>query len=297
MDAARPSRALGLAAGAAIALIWGLSFVSIKVAVAWIPPMSLGFLRFALASAILFALKRGLEPHGHVRPAQVPALAAAGLIGVTAYFFMENNGVKLSSASEASVVIGAIPVLSLLAEVLFLGARLRPAQAIGALLSSAGVWVFVSAGLSARGDWRAYLYMSGAALSWVAYSFITRKLFQRLGRISIVFWQSLFGAISFIPFAIMEAGQWRVPPPGVWAHAAFLAVFCSALGYWFYVYSVEALGITVSSVFINLIPVIAVLAGFLFLGERMSTAQWIGGAAVLAGVFMATWPEKRPGRG
>jgi drug/metabolite transporter (DMT)-like permease len=285
-------RALGIAAGAAIALVWGLSFLSIKVAVAFIPPMTLGLVRFIAATFILFFLKLRLAPGDKVRPGHFPALAAAGLVGVTLYFFMENNGVKLSTASEASVVVGAIPVLSMIAERIFLKTKLSASQYLGAACSTAGVWIFVSAGLSLSGGAGGYLYMSGAALSWVIYSFITRRLFDRHERITIVFWQSLFGTIGFLPFALAEAHSWRAAPTVVWLNVAYLAVFCSALGYWFYVYSVEALGMTASSVFINLIPVIAVLGGFAVLGDRMSALQWIGAAVVVGGVFLATRPRR-----
>ncbi len=292
--ASRPRRrALGVAAGAAIAVLWGLSFISIKVAVEYLPPMTLGLVRFSAATLILLFLKRRLAPGDAVGRGSLPALAAAGLVGVTLYFFMENNGVKLSTASEASIVIGAIPVLSLIAERLFLGTRLSAAGYAGAALSTAGVWVFVSAGLSASGDARGYLFMSGAALSWVGYAFLTRRLFAKHERITVVFWQSLFGTAGFIPFALAESGSWRAAPWPVWAHVAYLAAFCSALGYWFYAYSMDALGVTASSVFINLIPIVAVLGGFLFLGERMSAVQWIGAAVVVSGVALATLPPRR----
>ncbi len=281
-------RKLGIAAGISIALIWGLSFLSIKVAVAVVPPMTLGLLRFIAATALLALLKRLLAPQDKLQPKDIPLLAAAGLVGVTLYFFCENNGVKLVTASEASLAIAFIPVMSLLAERIFLKTRLRPAQYAGAALSTLGVYLLVSGGISGHSDIRGYIFMFGAGISWVIYSFITRKISARYQRITIVFYQSLFGMLGFIPFALLERRAWAPISPIVWANIAFLASFCSALGYWFYVVSVDKLGLSVSSVFINLIPVVAIIAGFAVLGDRLQLIQVLGAVVVLGGVFLAT---------
>lgn len=280
--------AAGLAAGLAIALFWGLSFVSIKVSVAVIPPLTLGLIRFTLATGLLFFLKTFLAPGEKIRLQDLPWVGAAGLTGVTVYFFMENNGVLLTSASEASLVVGTIPVATLLVEALILRRPLRLFQILGALLSTLGVWLLVSGALEFRSGAQGYLYMAGAALSWVVYSFLSRKLFSAYNRLTVVFWQSLAGTLGFIPLALMEIPAWQPVPAEVWGHVAFLAVFCSALGYWFYSVAVHRLGVTGSSLFVNLIPVIASSAGVIFLKEALSPVQWVGAAATVAGVFLAT---------
>ncbi|MDR3139289.1 MAG: DMT family transporter, partial [Treponema sp.] len=255
-------------------LFWGLSFISIKIAGATFPPMTLGALRFVLAAVLLLFIKNRGAPKERLQLRDIPLLFGAGFTGVTLYFFCENNGVALINASEASIIIGAIPVLTMTAE--WLGDKLSykrvrgknagtvpalgasalqegpPARVagrrwFGAVLSMLGV--VLVAGISAGGTETALvsrkpaggtgniqgcLYMTGAALSWVAYSFLTRPLFSRSSRIYIVFWQSFFGLLGFLPFAIAESPQWGKPDLPVLAHLVFLGVCCSALGYWFY---------------------------------------------------------------
>ncbi len=277
-------------------LLWGFSFVSIKVAVAVFPPMSLGALRFAMASVLLWIVKLVTAPKEHITLKDLPGLAAAGLVGVTAYFYFENNGVLRVSASEASIVIGAIPVLSMVAERILGGSPLKLRRWLGALLSVIGVWAVAGASVAVSGSVSGYLYMIGAAVAWVAYCFLTKPLFARRSRVFIVFWQSVFGFIGFLPFALAELPRWGVPDAGTWAHVAFLGVFCSALGYLLYAVALQDLGVGVSTVFVNVIPVVTVAAGFVFLGERLSPMQWVGAAAVVAGVYLATI-ERTPKRG
>lgn len=298
------SRALLAIIGAV--LFWGLSFISIKISVAVLPPMTLGAFRFLLGTIVLFFIKKRLAPEDRLKREDIPSLAGAGLIGVTAYFYFENNGVARVSASEASIIIAAIPVLAMVME-RFLPPRqpLRLRRWAGAALSMCGVYLVVLPSLPAAGftgsasDPLGYLFMLGAALSWVGYAILTQGLSAKRSRIYIVFWQSVFGFLGFIPFAFFEQPLWGSLSWTVLAHVAYLGVFCSALGYWFYVYALQHLGVGTSSVFINLIPVVTVIAGFFALNERLASLQWWGALAVILGVYLATLqglPFKRKGK-
>ncbi|HOX31202.1 MAG TPA: DMT family transporter [Spirochaetales bacterium] len=286
--------------GLAVALLWGLSFLSIKVSVAVIPPMTLAVARFVLAVAVLPLLALMTKEKLRVAPRDLPLLAAGGLVGVTIYFLCENNGVALLSASESSLVIGTIPVLTLLAERLFLGPKgagspLGARAYLGAALSVLGVALIVlrsgsgGAGSSPLG----YLFMAGAAVSWVAYAFLTRPAGARYGKVCVTFWQSLFGLAGCLPFALAESASWRAPSLAVALNVAYLGLLCSAAGYWLYISAMDVLGAGRTSVFINLIPVVSVVAAYFVLGERLGAGQLAGGAVAVAGVYLATVPAPR----
>jgi drug/metabolite transporter (DMT)-like permease len=290
-----------LAAIIACVLFWGFSFISIKVAGVVFPPMSQGFLRFALALIFLYFIKRKIAPNEKLRKRDIPLLLCAGLSGVTLYFFCENNGVALVTVSEASIAVGAIPVLTMIADWLSIKItrnknsgfpRLGVCQWIGAFISIGGVWLVAGVSLAISGSILGYIYMAAAAVCWVAYSLLTRPLFARCSRIYIVFWQSAAGFICFIPFMFMELGQWGTPDAPVILHLVFLGVFCSALGYWLYARSLEVLGMSVTVIFINLIPVITVIGGFFVMGDRLTLLQWLGAALVIGGVYLSMLEAK-----
>jgi drug/metabolite transporter (DMT)-like permease len=285
-------------------LFWGFSFVSIKVSVAVLPPMTLGASRFALALIFLFVIKGRVAPDAKLKRRDIPYLAGAGLTGVTLYFFCENNGVSLVTASEASIIIASIPVLTMAAERIFgkqkkVGIR----RWVGAAISMIGVWLVAGVSFSISGNALGYIYMAGAAASWVAYCFLTKPLFSggaqdntgKSGtrgaasgnRIYIVYWQSVFGFLGFLPFALYEFPRWSMPDLPVLGHIVFLGICCSALGYWFYARSLEVLGIAISSIFINFVPVVTAAAGFFILGDRLAPLQWAGAALVISGVTLA----------
>jgi drug/metabolite transporter (DMT)-like permease len=304
----------------ACVLFWGVSFVSIKITMTVFPPMTLGAFRFAIATVFLFFIKKRYAPREKLNARDLPLLVTAGLIGVTLYFFFENNGVARISASEASLISAFIPVLTMLAEwfggwVLYfrrkrsplppagpgtpaeaetaaeaVPPRIAPRRWLGAAISIAGVWLIAGVSISGGGGSSSalgYLFMSGAPVSWVAYAFLTKRLFARCSQTYITFWQTVFGFIAFIPFAAAEFPAWGVPDFAVLCHLLFLGLACSALGYWFYVISLENLGVEIPALFINFCPAVTVISGFIILGERLVRLQWLGAALVLIGVTLA----------
>lgn len=272
----------------ATALIWGLSFLSIKTAVAVVPPMSLGLARFVVGLVVFIVIFLGLRKWPRLAARDLPLMAATGLVGVTLYFVGENNGVSMLSASEASIIVGTIPVLTMLAERVFMKTRLTGLQYGAAAMSAAGVTLMVVESLRLSAAPLGYLYMGLAAIAWVAYAILTKPLFEKYESLEISFWQSLFGAIGFIPLSLAEKVEWAAVTPVIVANILYLGIFCSALGYLFYVISLQGLGAGVSSVFINLIPVVSVVASFFILGEKLSMAQLAGGAVAVAGVYLTS---------
>lgn len=289
--------------GFLVAVIWGLTFVSIKTALSALSPMTLALARFVMASLILPLVALVLKQKLAVKWKDVPILAAAGFVGVTIYFYFENNGILRLSASEASLIIGTIPVVTILAERIFLRQRHVGRVYAGIVLSFVGVALIVAGSAGGSSSLPGYVFMVGAALAWVGYTFLTRPLAGRYGMLTVTFWQIFAGMIGCIPFAVAETAALGTNPLAmlvrapldVWLNVAYLGVFASALGYWLYVLSLETLGAGRSSVFINLIPVVSVIASYFILGDRLGTGQWAGGVVAVVGVYLATMPERKLG--
>ena len=276
--------------GLTLSIIWGLSFLSIKVAVVEIPPMTMAVARFVIACAVLPFIALLAKEKLRVAASDLPALAAGGFTGVTLYFFGENHGIALLSASEASLVISFIPVLAVLAERIFQGARLGLRVYLGAALSTAGVILIAARSAGTTSSRMGYLFMLTSCAAWVVYGQVTRKVAARYGMITVSFWQCLFGLIGCIPFALTESAHWRIPSGAAVLNIFYLGLFCSAAGYWLYISTLKLMGSGRASIYINLIPVISVAASYLLLGERLATLQLLGGGIVVAGVFLATCP-------
>lgn len=276
-------------------VLWGLSFLSIKIAVTVIPPMTLALIRFSMASCILVAVLKFVEPQTRLKFEDFPLMATAGVIGVTLYFYFENNGVKLTTASTSSIIISTIPVFSLAADAIFFKNHLNIVKILSVVLSIAGVYLVVGNDITSftSGFGLGYIMMFGAAVAWVIYAIITKPLCKRYSQIAIVTYQTVFGTIAFIPFALFENTPWHLVSLNIMLNIVYLAVFCSALGYFLYVYSLEKLGMSTSSLYINLIPVIAVAASYVILDEKINLNQIIGGVLVILAVSLPYWDKPK----
>ncbi|MCE5256654.1 MAG: DMT family transporter [Spirochaetaceae bacterium] len=279
--------------GLAVAFFWGLTFLSIKVAVTELKPMTLALLRFVIASALLPLIALVTHTSLALKKKDIPLLALSGFVGVTLYFFFENNGIMRLSATESSIIVGTIPLLTLMIEMILSHRKPKPIVTIGIVLSFLGVILMVVKSAAAKSSPLGYLYMIGAAVSWSAYSFLTKPLSARYPQLSITFWQIFFGMLGCIPFALTEGQSFAALSPKVIFNLLYLGIFGSALGYWFYVIMLDRMGATQSSVFINLIPVVSVIASFIVLGERLAPLQLFGGVVAIAGVYMATTTRRK----
>ena len=123
-----------------INVMWGLSFIFSKQGMnAGFQPMGLAFVRYVLAAAALIPLLLWREGTPRLRREDILPMFLSSLAGITVYYFCEYNGIQRTSTVSASLILAAIPVLTLGAEALLTRARLRPMQTAGAFLSLAGV--------------------------------------------------------------------------------------------------------------------------------------------------------------
>lgn len=277
----------GLIAVLVTVFIWGISFINIKLAVAVIGPMTLGFLRFAMASVLLWGMKRMLAPASKVARKDWPMMGWAGFVGVTLYFFFENNGVKMISAGSAAIIVAAIPIATLISEALV---EKKPLtwRVIGfALLSVVGVVMVTGIAPVPGENPMGYWLMGGAVISWVVYCIISKGLFQRYDSLTITYYQTIVGTVLFVPFMVFETNQWASVTPFIWANVAILGVFASALGFYLYLLAMDRLGVGISSLYLNLIPIVTLITGVLIMGDTVTWGQGGGAALVIASVVGA----------
>lgn len=283
------SRLMGLLAILCTTVLWGLSFVSIKVTVAVIPPMTLAFLRFLIASVILLFLLKRMEPDTKLARADMPLMALSGLLGITAFNNFQNIGIKMTTASSASMIIAAIPMFTVVGEFLIFKKRLSLLKIISVILSIGGVYCIVAFSQQESTDgFLGNIFMVGAAVAWVAYTLITRPLSMRYSQLAVVTYQIILGTLALIPFTFFESWEWQSADCFIILHyLIYLGFFCSALANYLYVYAMGVLGVSSVSFFINLIPVISVIGAFTILQEPVSKLQMFGGAIILFSVYIA----------
>ena len=294
----KSKRSLAIISAIFTTILWGLSFLSIKTSVKVVPPMTLGFSRFLIASLVLFIATKLMKTDVSVNKRDLPYLALAGLIGITLYFAFENNGVKILPASSASLITATVPIATLILESIFFKTKLSKVKIISIILSFIGVLLIVDidfknlSSVASHDYTKGYILMFGAVGCWVIYTLSTKKLYEKYSQLAVVFYQQLFGTIFFIPFIFFEKTNLSNIDGVIVLNILYLGVICSALGYCTYVYALGQLGASSTSLFINIIPLVAVVASFFILKESINITQVLGGVLIILSVYFVSFFEK-----
>ncbi len=275
------------------ALFWGGTFIAGKAIAESVDPFSAAFLRFAVASVLLFPLawrEEGRLPL--IKRAQLIPLVFAGMTGVFAYNIFFLNGLKFITAGRASLIIAMNPVFISLSSVLFFKDRLTFVRGTGIVLSVFGAVIVISKGhpgsLFAAGLGLGELLILGGVASWAAFSLIGKILVKGLSPLISVSYSSLIGAAALFLPACFEGMLEEMFSYSLvdWTSILFLGIFGTVLGFVWYYEGIRKIGPTNAGQFINFVPISAVLLAFLILKEPITGSLLVGGLFVISGVYL-----------
>lgn len=290
--------------------IWGSTFVSTKMLLAnGLTPAAIFLLRFSMAYIGLSLVWLIRHRHPHYTPEgrggrwfcrswrDELGMLAAGLTGGSLYFLTENTALQMAMASNVSLIVCLSPLLTaLLAIPLHTGERTNTSFWAGSLIAFTGV-AFVSWGSTHESGGAAplignLLALTAAAL-WAVYQHVVRPLAQRYGTLMLTRKVFGYGLITIIPVVLSEPAEpWNaLGHPVVWGNLLFLGLVASLLCYAAWNVVVARLGAIISANYIYLNPLVACLASYLILGERLSPTMLIGGAAILTGLYIVMKPK------
>jgi drug/metabolite transporter (DMT)-like permease len=281
-----------LAAGATT-IIWGFSYISIKVLVTHISPNLMILYRFLIASVLLAALMLFQKQQRMVALKDLPRFLISSFVGYTLYFTLESNGIRLTNASIASIIIGTIPILSLLTDTLWMKKTLSTSKLVSVVLSFFGVFLVVGLGDGAPVSPAGVLLIFGAAACWILFNYLNLSLYKDYSSLTITSWQTFIALAASFFIVMVREGTFFVSLSGVQGlHLLFLGVVSSAVGFLCYIYALRHLGTVTTSLFVNFIPVTTMLTGRFFLQENLGPLQWVGGLLIVASLTFGTMEPK-----
>jgi drug/metabolite transporter (DMT)-like permease len=276
-------------------LFWGISFIRTKVVLREMPPVSIAFFRQLIALVPLAVCGAATKSSFRMKPKDLLLLAGSCFFGIVLYFVFENNGLRYTTASSASMIVSSVPVFTMISESIFFKLKVSFRMVLCIAVSITGVFLLVSVNGKldfSSASFRGNLLMACAMISWVIYTIMSRGLGRRYSSLVITTCQTAISSFLFIPFMLPEIGSWKGISLLALANLIYLGIFCSAVAYFTFIYAMNRLGSTVSAAFLNLVPVVSVIAGFFILGERLMSIQYIGMMLILASLFYLNKKQK-----
>lgn len=280
----QPSRALALLEALLVSLVWGSSFIIVKLALTELGPLTIGGLRYFIGFACLLPfLRRG---NFSLTRAQWMRMA---LLGFSAYTL--GNGamfwaLRFLPATTGSFLMSLITVTVLFSGIVWLREIPNRVQIFGICVVLAGMALFFSPGLKPGEPVGLAIFML-ALLGFTLFGLLSRvaAIDRQVDTLTLTAVPLAIGGGTLLAIALPIEG---IPnaPLRTWGLVLFLAAVNTALGYVLYNHSLQSLQAFEMNVLLNLSPVWTALLGWILLGETLNNTQWAGMLVVLVGVML-----------
>ncbi len=268
----------------ALSLAWGLSWVTLKIALDEIPPFSLRVGTCVIGATTLFAL--GLLQHRDLRirpPLARLHLVVSGCLNVACFTLLSAFAQLATATSRVAVLTYTMPIWASLLAHPVLGERLNLQRGIALALCVAGLSVLVYP-LAGTSDLSGILLALSTAMSWAAGTVYLKWAQVHADPMAISAWQVVVGLfVSIAGMVLFEAPlhAWPITPLA-FGSVVFSGVVGSGFAYLLWFEIVRRLPAMTASLGVLSAPVVGVIASVLALGERPSVADSIGFALMLA---------------
>ncbi len=270
--------------------LWGSSFVAMRIVLKDLHPFAVMFCRLFSALIFIIPISIKLFPKSYQKN-DWKILLSMVLFQPCLYFLFESNALTFTTSSQAGVISACLPLMVAVAAWFFLSESINSKTIIGLILSICGVillTIFQSRQVDAPHPVLGNILEVGAMLSACANLILIKKLSSNYGTWSLTGMQIIAGTIFFLPGIryIINAD------PSIWTMQLiflllYLGICVSFLAFGLYNWGISKIKVSRASIFINLIPVTAVMLGWLILGETLNSKQMIAAIIVISGVFLS----------
>ena len=291
-------------------VIWSVSGIAIKHALAVLPPFTMIILRFVPSVLLMLIIglicrKSALFGLQKMHLRDVPLFLIAGFCQPFLYYLLETFTFDaLNSPTIAETLLSTSPLLSPVFAALLLKERVTRYNIWGIIISTIGVFAMTLAGSTdySIGNYWGILLAFAAVSAAVVDSIMMRKVPERYSSLSFIFYAQCVSLLFFIPIwfvkegpAVFDNGQWTLDNgqfvTALWC-VGYLTVFASVIAFILFCYALRKVGVTQANAFNNIRPMFTALWMFLFFGEHLPAAKWIGMILIIFGLFVCQYKEK-----
>jgi len=272
-------------------LLWGSSFIALKIAFRVYDPMVVIFSRMVLASLCFLLFWSRLTGGVAYRRGDWRWLLLMAGCEPCLYFIFEAKAIENTSASQAGMITALLPLMVAVTARLFLNERVSGRAMAGFALAVVGT-VLLSwqatptsdAPHPVLGNFFEFLAMVCA----VGYMVTLKQLTLRYSPFLLTAVQAFVGSVFYFPFLLLPATALpaRLEPLAT-AAVLYLGVCVTIGAYGLYNYGISRIPASQASAFINLIPVFTAVLGYLVLGEVMRAGQYGSCALIFAGIWLS----------
>ena len=280
---------------AGLTFAWGFNWSAMKIALHEITPWVFRSLCLGLGSAVLFLVLRAGGQKVTVPAGQWRRLALLAFFNITCWNLLVAYGLTMIASGRAAILAYTMPVLAVPLSVWLLGERLTSRKIAGLVLGLGGLALLLGDAVAGvGGSPLGSLLALGAAFTWALGVVLQKRYPVAMPTGAYTAWIMLLGGVPVIAGSLVFE-DWRVlGGAGTWAWlgVAYNVFIAFAWAHWAWIKIATSVSVTVFSLSMLVIPVVGVLSGMLFLGERPSIAETCAAVLVLASLATVVVPPR-----
>ena len=272
----------------ALGLLWGASFLFMRIAGPEFGAFALVEVRVAIAAAVLLPMLL-LRGQGGALTGNWGALGILGVMNTALPFFLLTWATLSLTAGTSGILNATAPIFTAIVAWAWLGEKLTISRIAGLLVGAVGVWLLVRDKIDvSMGDSTLAVIaaLGGAFLYGVGGNF-TRRYASHVKPLAIATGSQIAAALALLPVAVMT---WPESPVSLtaWTAAVVMGLFSTALAYILYFRLIANTGPTNAITVTYLIPLFAMVLGAVVIDEPITTSMLVGCAVILLGTALAT---------
>ncbi|HIX82929.1 MAG TPA: DMT family transporter [Candidatus Megamonas gallistercoris] len=286
-----PKRILGGIFLTLAASVWGGMFVAVKIAVQYIPPIPLVWMRYIVAFVVLAAVVVYQRENLKIARRDIALLLSIGVIGHTISIVTQEYGTMFSSAQMGSVITSATPAFMLIFAAWLLKEKMTVRKILSIVLATVGVILIAGVDSMDMSKQLGAFCSTVAALTWALMSVLLKLIPSRYSPLQINFYAVLTAIICLTPInlpAVSELPWDKILQPEIIGCVVYMGAISTSIAFLLWNKGLLLMEAGASGLFFFFQPIVGTFLGWLILDEQITISFWIGSLLIFIGVFLVT---------
>jgi drug/metabolite transporter (DMT)-like permease len=285
--------------------IWGVSFVATKIALRYVSPVTVVWLRFATGIIVLAVAVFLRKQFQWISVKDALYFLLLGFLGITFHQWLQSNGLVTAQATTTAWIVATTPIFMALLGWIALKESLNWLQVAGVLMAAVGVILVVTKGdlaslfqgqFGSPGD----ILILISSVNWAVFSVLSRRGLKKFPPALMMLYVMLFGWLltSILFFTGPGLAEIKFMPWQGWvATVGVLGIFCSGFAYIFWYDALSVLTVAQTGAFVYLEPFITAVVAAILLDEKLGLLGFLGGITILIGIWLVNRTSEKKSSG
>lgn len=262
---------------------WGAELAVAKGALEIVNPIVILTVKYILGAMVMAAVLLKTRGFRLLKKRDFGICVICALLGHILYYFFEYSALETVPVANITILMGFLPVGSVIIERLMFKRRSSKALIVGMLVCVCGIALTVGNDIMSLGGGKlaGYIMCVGAVGAWLAYLFVTEAVSEEYDSTLIAFYQTVTAAILTMPYTLTHLPDISLVGTEALPELLYLGLVSEGLCFMIEVKGIQKLGPTISGVYSNFLPVTTAIFGVIMLGQDLGLLQCIGGIIVI----------------